>query len=176
MSVRTRLRTAAMIWGAAPLRNRERSSPKVTSRSQWRLSIVFPQMTKRLVGPIGGGRHDVADLHVVPDHDDAVDHEFHQRAPLGESGALKPVPHLRAERLHRGRHRLQFEVLSRAGVDLPLLRHETLFPSLQFLALALELGQLHYLRQIGVQEPLLLTLALGERVVARPVAPPPPRR
>src|SRR5881227_4442727 len=145
------------------------SSPRATSLTRCRpFSIVFPQMTKRLVGPIGGGRHDVADLHVVPDHDDAVDHEFHQRAPLGESGALKPVPHLRAERLHRGRHRLQFEVLSRAGVDLPLLRHETLFPSLQFLALALELGQLHYPRQIGVQEPLLLTLELGDAPRARP--------
>jgi hypothetical protein len=102
------LRSAAITCGMAPVRTWERSSSKVTSRTQWDLfSIVFPQMTKRLMRASGVGGHDVAELHVVAGHDDAVDQELHQRPLLRERRVVQPGAHLGAERLDRGGQCLQ---------------------------------------------------------------------
>ena len=90
------------IWGAGPPHRWERSSPKVRPRSQWRPSIVFPQMTKGLVRAVGVGGHDVADLHVVAGHDDAVDQDLHQRSPLRERRVIQPHADVGAEGLDRG--------------------------------------------------------------------------
>jgi len=109
----------------APVRTWERSSSRVTSRTQCTsFSIVFPHMTKRLVRPVGVGGHDVADLHAMPDHDDAVDQELVQRAVGKRSRSSSPRA-LGVERLHRAGERLRIEVLPRVGVDLPLLGDET---------------------------------------------------
>ena len=111
--------------------------------------MVFPQMTKRLVRAVGRGGHDVADHRIVPGHDDAIDQELHQRAPLQERGVVQPEAHLGAERLARGGQRLRVEVLARDSVDLPRLRHEAVLASLQLLALAVELGEMHDPCEIG---------------------------
>lgn len=55
-----RLRQVAMAWGPAPVLAWWRSSPSVTSRTQWRRHFdapVAPQPAGQLVGmPLGGGQ------------------------------------------------------------------------------------------------------------------------
>jgi hypothetical protein len=45
-------------------------------------------MTKREVGALRRGRDDVANLDIVAGHDDVVDEEFDQGAPLLKGGLL----------------------------------------------------------------------------------------
>jgi len=53
---------------------------------RWRIEMVFTQLAKGPVWPVGGGGQDVADLDLVVGDDDAVDEQFGQLPPLGEGG------------------------------------------------------------------------------------------
>jgi len=54
-------------------------------------------------------------------------------------------------------------------VNLPLFRHKALFTTTQILTLAVELRELHDLGEIGIEESLLLTLYVGERLLCAPL-------
>ena len=47
--------------------------------ARWRIEMVFTQLAKRAVRPVGGGWEHVADLDLVVGDDDAVDEQFGQQ-------------------------------------------------------------------------------------------------
>ena len=52
--------------------------------------MVFTQLAKRAVRPVGGGREDVADLDLVVGDYHAVDEQFGELTPLLEGGGGEP--------------------------------------------------------------------------------------
>ena len=83
---------------------------------RWEIEMVFTQLAKRAVRPLGGGREHVADLHLVAGDDHAVDEQFGEQPPLlegggGEAGPGRPFAAARRGRggdrggPHRQRHR-----------------------------------------------------------------------
>ena len=51
---------------------------------RWESEMVFTQLAKRAVRPLGGGREHVADLDLVAGDDHPVDEQFGQQPPLAE--------------------------------------------------------------------------------------------
>ena len=60
--------------------------------SRWREEMVFTQLAKRAVRPVGGGREDVADLDLVVGDDHPVDEQLGQLPALVEGGGGQPGP------------------------------------------------------------------------------------
>ena len=58
----------------------------------WRLEMVFTQLAKRAVRPVGGDREDVADLDLVVGDDHPVDEQLGQLPALVEGGGGQPGP------------------------------------------------------------------------------------
>jgi hypothetical protein len=83
--------------------------------------MVFPQLAKRAVRPVGGGREHVADLDLVVGDDHAVDEQFGQLPPLGEGGGGQDGPDGPAECLDAVGDCAEFEPLPGRGVQLALL-------------------------------------------------------
>jgi SRSO17 transposase len=54
--------------------------------ARWRIEMVFPQLAKRAVRPVGGGREHVADLNLAVGDDHPVDEQLGQLPPLLEGG------------------------------------------------------------------------------------------
>jgi hypothetical protein len=83
---------------------------------RWEIEMVFTQLAKRAVRPLGGGREHVPDLDLVVGDDHPVDEQFGELPPLrergrGESGSDSP-----AECLDAIGHGLQFQALFSGGV------------------------------------------------------------
>src|SRR5437016_639200 len=57
---------------------------------RWQIEMVFTQLAKRAVRPVGGGREHVADLDVAVGDDDAADEQLGQLPPRGEGGGGQP--------------------------------------------------------------------------------------
>src|SRR5690242_18091050 len=89
--------------------------------ARWRIEMVFTQLAKGPVRPVGGGGQDVADLDLVAGDDDAVDEQFGQLPPLGEGGGGQPGPDGLAEPLDPVGDRGEFQPLLGSGLQLPLL-------------------------------------------------------
>jgi hypothetical protein len=125
---------------------------------RWETEMVFPQLAKRAMRPIGGGREHVADLDLVVGDDDTVDEQLGQLPPLLEGGGGQPGADGLAEALGAVGDGLEFEPLPGGGVQLALLGEQCDVPAVQVLASALEFGQPESLGEVGVQQPLLLAL------------------
>jgi DDE superfamily endonuclease len=122
------------------------------------IEMVFTQLAKRAVRPLGGGREHVADLHLVVGDDHAVDEQLGEQPPLLEGSGGEPGPDGLAEALDPAGGGLEFEPLAGGGIELPLLGGQGGMPAVQVLAFALELGQLDDLGEVGVQQALLLAV------------------
>jgi hypothetical protein len=122
------------------------------------IEMVFPQLAKRAVRAVGGGREHVADLDLAVGDDHPVDEQFCQLPPLFEGGGGQPGADGLAEALDTVGDGLEFEPLPGGGVQLALLGEQRGVPAVQFLAFAPEFGQPEGLGEVGVQQPLLLAL------------------
>ena len=80
--------------------------------------------------------------------------------PLGEGGGAESGTDGLAEGLDAVGDGPEFELLSGGGVQLPLLGCQGGVAAVQVFPLALELGQIDDLGQVGIQQPLLLALQL----------------
>ena len=124
--------------------------------------MVFTQLAKRAVRPVGGGREHVADLDLAVGDDHAVDEQLGQQPPLLEGGGGQPGPDGLAECLDPVGDGAEFQLLPGGGVQLALLGEQGGAAAVQVLALALQLGQGDDLGEVGVQQPLLLAVQLAQ--------------
>ena len=83
--------------------------------------MVFTQLAKRAVRPVGGGREDVADLDLVVGDYHAVDEQFGELTPLLEGGGGEPGADGLAECLDAVGDGVQFQPLRGGSVQLALL-------------------------------------------------------
>jgi hypothetical protein len=120
--------------------------------------MVFSQLAKGPVRPVGRGGQHVADLNLAVGDDDAVDEQFGQLPPLGKGGGGQPGPDGLAETLDPLGDCLEFEALLGGGLQLPLLGEQGVVPAAQLLAFALEFIQPGHAGQVGIQQPLLLAV------------------
>jgi len=88
---------------------------------RWRIEMVFTQLAKRAVRPVGGGREHVADLGLAVGDDHPVDEQLGQLAPLGEGGGGQPGADGLAECLDSVGDGAEFQFLPGRGVQLALL-------------------------------------------------------
>ena len=104
--------------------------------TRWKIEMVFPQLAKRAVRPVGGGREHVADLDVAVGDDNAVDEQLGQLASLLEGGGGQPGPDGLAECLDPVGDGAEFQLLPGRGVQLALLGEQGVAAAVQVLALA----------------------------------------
>ena len=154
---RVKLITTIADWQAAPA-----AQLAACYAQRWEIEMVFTQLAKRAVRPLGGGREHVADLDLVAGDDHAVDKQLGEQPPLLEGSGGEAGPDRLAEALDPVGDGLEFESLPGGGIELPLLGEQGGMPAVQVLAFALELGQGDDLGEIGVQQPLLLAVYLAE--------------
>ncbi len=126
------------------------------------IEMVFTQLAKGAVRPVGGGREDVADLDLVAGDDHPVDEQLGQLPPLLEGGGGQPGPDGPAECLDPVSDDSEFQPLPGGGVQLPLLGEQGGMSAVQVLVLAVEFGQPDDLGEVGVQQPLLLAVELAQ--------------
>jgi hypothetical protein len=83
--------------------------------------MVFTQLAKRAVRPLGGGWEHVADLGLAVGDDDAVDEQLGELAPLVEGGGGQPGADGAAECLDAVGDGAELYLLPGGGVQLVLL-------------------------------------------------------
>jgi hypothetical protein len=76
------------------------------------------------------GRDDVADLHLFPRHDHAIDEQLHQVSHLVKRGLSEALLHSLAKGLDALGDRGQFHLTVDASFQLPHLRFDSLLPLL----------------------------------------------
>ena len=103
---------------------------------RWQIEMVFPQLAKRAVRPVGGGREHVADLNVAVGDDDAVDEQLGQLPPLLEGGGGQAGADGLAECLDPVGDSTEFQLLPGGGIQLALLGEQRVTAAVQVLALA----------------------------------------
>ena len=89
--------------------------------ARWSIEMVFPQLAKGAVRPVGGGREHVADLDLAVGDDHPVDEQFRKLPPLGKRGSCEFGADGLAEGLDAVGHGLEPEPLPGGCVQLPLL-------------------------------------------------------
>ena len=100
------------------------------------IEMVFTQLAKRAVWPVGGGREHVADLNLAVGDDHAVDEQLGQLPPLLEGGGGQPGADGPAECLDPVGDGAEFQLLPGRGVQLALLGEQGIAAAVQVLALA----------------------------------------
>ncbi len=128
---RYRLITTLLDWRAFPA-----AGLAAAYARRWAAEMVFTQLAKRAVRPVGGDREDVADLDVVVGDDDAVDEQLGELPPLLEGGGGQAVPDGLAEGLDPVGDGAEFQPLPGGGVQLALLGEQRGAAAVQVLALA----------------------------------------
>ena len=126
------------------------------------IEMVFTQLAKRAMRPVGGGREHVADLGFAVGDDHPVDEQLGQQPALGEGGGGQPGPDGLAECVDPVGDGAEFQLLPGRGVQLALLGEQGVAAAVQVLALAVQLGKGDDLGEVGVQQPLLLALQLAQ--------------
>jgi hypothetical protein len=91
------------------------------AKIRWRIEMVFTQLAKRAVRPVGGGREHVADLDLAVGDDHAVDEQLGQQPALLEGGGGQSGPDGLAECLDPVGDGAEFQLLPGRGVQLALL-------------------------------------------------------
>jgi hypothetical protein len=104
--------------------------------ARWAIEMVFTQLAKRAVRPVGGGREHVADLDVAVGDDDAVDEQLGQLPPLLEGGGGQAGADGLAEGLDPAGDGAEFQLLPGGGIELALLGEQRVTAAVQVLALA----------------------------------------
>ena len=89
--------------------------------TRWRIEMVFTQLAKRAVRPVGGGREHVADLDPAVGDYDAVDEQLGQQPALLEGGGSQSGPDGLAECLDPAGDGAEFQLLPGRGIQLALL-------------------------------------------------------
>jgi SRSO17 transposase len=89
--------------------------------ARWRIEMVFTQLAKRAVRPVGGGREHVADLGLAVGDHHAVDEQLGQQPALLEGGGGQPGPDGLAECLDPVGDGAEFQLLPGRGIQLALL-------------------------------------------------------
>ena len=130
--------------------------------ARWKIEMVFTQLAKRAVRPVGGRGEHVADVDVAVGDDDAVDEQLGQLPPLLEGGGGEPGADGLAECLDAVGDGLEFQPLSGGGFQLALLGCQGGAAAVQLVPLALEFGQGDDLGQVGIEQPLLLAVQLAQ--------------
>jgi hypothetical protein len=159
---RYRLITTLADWRACPA-----AELAAAYAWRWAIEMVFTQLAKRAVRPVGGGREHVADLDLVVGDDHPVDEQFGQQPALLEGGGGQPGADGLAECLDPVGDGLQFQPLAGGGVQLALLGRQGGAAAVQLVPLALEFGQGDDLGQVGVEQPLLLAVQLAQGLADR---------
>ena len=103
---------------------------------RWTIEMVFPQLAKGAVRPVGGGREHVADLDLAVGDYDAVDEQLGQQPALLEGGGGQPGPDGLAECLDPVGDGAELQLLPGRGVQLALLGEQGVAAAVQVLALA----------------------------------------
>jgi hypothetical protein len=103
---------------------------------RWAIEMVFTQLAKRAVRPLGRGREHVADLDLAVGDYDAVDEQLGQQPALLEGGGGQPGPDGLAECLDPVGDGAEFQLLPGRGVQLALLGEQRAAAAVQVLALA----------------------------------------
>ena len=91
------------------------------AQARWKIEMVFTQLAKRAVRPVGGGREHVADLDLAVGDYDAVDEQLGQQPALLEGGGGQPGPDGLAECLDPVGDGAEFQLLPGRGIQLALL-------------------------------------------------------
>ena len=104
--------------------------------ARWAIEMVFTQLAKRAVRPVGGGREHVADLDVAVGDDDAVDEQLGELPPLLEGGGGQAGADSLAECLDPVGDSAEFQLLPGGGIELALLGEQRVTAAVQVLALA----------------------------------------
>ena len=92
--------------------------------ARWRIEMVFTQLAKRAVRPVGGGREDVADLDLAVGDDHTVDEQLGQQPALREGGGGQAGPDGLAECLDPVGDGGELQLLPGGGIQLALLGQE----------------------------------------------------
>ncbi len=122
-----------LCWSPAPVPLAKLISVAV---ARWRIEMVFTQLAKRAVRPVGGGREHVADLDVAVGDDDAVDEQLGQQPALLEGGGGQAGADGLAECLDPVGDCAEFQLLPGGGIELALLGEQRVTAAVQVLALA----------------------------------------
>ncbi len=117
---------------------------------RWRIEMVFTQLAKRAVRPVGRSRQDVADLGLVAGDDHAVDEQLGQQPALLEGGGGQPGSDGLAECLDPVGDGAEFQPLPGRGVQLALLGAQRGAAAVQVLPLAVQFGQGDDLGEVGI--------------------------
>ena len=125
-------------------------------------------MAKRLGGSVRRGGNDVTDLDLLVGDDHPIYEQLHQPTLLLEGGVGESRPHLLAESLDRVGYPGDPGALPGRGLELAFLGKKGVGATLEFFALALELGELQHPAEVGVQQPLPLALGLGDGLADAP--------
>jgi len=104
--------------------------------ARWRIEMVFTQLAKRAVRPVGGGREHVADLDLAVGDDHAVDEQPGQLPPLLEGSGGQASADGLAECLDPVGDGAEFQLLPGGGIQLALLGEQRAPAAVQVLALA----------------------------------------
>jgi SRSO17 transposase len=102
-------------WTAAPV---PLARLIAIAAARWRIEMVFTQLAKRAVRPIGGGRQDIADLDIAVGDDHAVDQQLGQLPPLLKGGGGQAGPDGLAECLDPVGDGTDLQLLPGRGVQL----------------------------------------------------------
>jgi hypothetical protein len=89
--------------------------------ARWSIEMVFTQLAKRRMRPVGAGGEHVADLDLVVGDDHVVDEQLGELPPLGEGGGGQAGPDGLAECLDPVGDGGKFQPLPGGGVQLALL-------------------------------------------------------
>jgi hypothetical protein len=107
-----------------------------TYAMRWHSEMVYTQLAKRAVRPLGRGREHVADLDLAVGDDHAVDEQLGQLPPLVEGGGGQPGPDGQAECVDPVGDGAEFQLLPGRGIQLALLGEQRAAAAVQVLALA----------------------------------------
>ena len=132
---------------------------------RFQLEIVFTQMTKGGVFPRRTGWQDVADLDLAVGDDDTINEQFDQLSALGEREVFQGRVDALAEGADSFRQFGHIDLALRLGIQLAQLLGQTVVGLLHLLSFTLEFVPPNNLGQIRIQQPRLLAIKLGKRIL-----------
>jgi hypothetical protein len=113
------------------------------------------------------GRHNIAYLHGTIRHNDTIDQQLDQLAPLAEIQTVQDWCNPRTERAQALRQAHQVQTLLRLRVQVAQLRQQPFLRLAELLPLALKFLPPNHLSQVDLQQPSLLPLQLSQRLLHR---------
>jgi hypothetical protein len=134
---------------------------------RWQIEIVFTQMTKGGGFPRRTGWQDIPNLNLVVCDDDTIDKQFDQLPSLGEIQAVQGRLDALAECSHSFGQFGHIDLALRLGIQLAQLLGQPIVCLLHLLPFTLEFVAANNFGQVGIQQPRLLAVELGEGILER---------